>query len=217
MANAQDATFVQQAAQSNLTEITESMLALKSSLSVGVDVYGAWMVSDHSNADVMLYNAASPLGLPVATTLDATHQAEVNALENTLLPASGVSFDTTYLTDQVTDHQATLQSLQQEVQNGQDPGLVALASSMIPMVTAHLNTAENLLAVQQASTTTPPPSVTATSIQSMPSFLAEMGISAPGTLPAAAPAAPPPGGTASSLHAPPDAAAMIAPHTSHGF
>jgi putative membrane protein len=144
MANAQDVLFVNDAARSNLAEITEGNLALQRSPELAVSEFGRWMVTDHTAQSAMLANAAAQAGVPVPTALDPSHQAEVAKLSQ----LSGTTFDRAYLAEQVTDHQTTLALLQQEVANGQDPGLVNVAQKAIPMVQAHLEEAQVLAAAQ---------------------------------------------------------------------
>jgi putative membrane protein len=144
MPNQQDVLFVQEAARSNLAEITEGNLAIQRAPEVSIRDFGSRMVTDHTAQTAMLTSAATNAGIPVPTDLDAAHQAEANALSQ----LSGTTFDRAYLADQVTGHQATLAILQQEVAMGQDPGLVQVAQTAIPVVQDHLNMAEKLTAAE---------------------------------------------------------------------
>ena len=144
MANQQDVAFVQEAAQSNLAEITEGNLALQRAPEVSVRDFGARMVTDHTAQTAMLTSAATNAGIPVPTGLDPAHQAEATQLSQ----LSGTTFDRAYLADQVTGHQATLAFLRQEVAAGQDPGLVQVAQTAIPIVEDHLNMAQMLTAAE---------------------------------------------------------------------
>ena len=135
---------MQDAARSNLAEITEGNLAIQRAPEISVRDFGDRMVTDHSAQLAMLTSAAENAGLPVPTDLDPAHKAEANRLSQ----LSGTSFDRAYLMDQVTDHQATLALLQQEVAAGQDPGLILVAQTAIPVVQDHLAHAEMLAAEQ---------------------------------------------------------------------
>jgi putative membrane protein len=144
MPNQQDVLFVQEAARSNLAEITEGNLAIQRAPEFLVRQFGSRMVADHTAQTAMLTSAAANAGVPVPTDLDPAHQAEASRLSQ----LSGTTFDRAYLTGQVTDHQATLALLQQEVAAGQDPGLVQVARTAIPVVQDHLAQAEMLTAAQ---------------------------------------------------------------------
>lgn len=211
MSGTQDATFVQQIADSNMTEIAEGTLALSQSSTAAVSVYGAWLATDHSSSNVMLYQAASAAGIAMPSTLDATDQAQVTSLSQ----LTGQQFDLNFLTAQVTGHEATLQNLETEVNSGSNAGLISYAQSMLPMITAHLNTAENLLALESNG------GQTAVAAAMTPQFIASMmsDLVPTSTTPAATPASAPiaPALTGGTQPQPPSAADLIAPHTAHAL
>jgi putative membrane protein len=144
VANEQDAMFVDQAAKSNLAEITEGKLAIQRSPELAVNEFGRWMVTDHNAQNAMLTKEASEAGLPVPKDLSPEQQAEVDKLSK----LSGTDFDRAYLSAQVSDHKAALALLQQEVSRGEDPELIKLAKSAIPIVQAHLKEAKILVAAE---------------------------------------------------------------------
>jgi putative membrane protein len=142
--NQQDVLFVQAAGQSNLAEITEGNLAIQRAPEASVRDFGSRMVADHTAQTAMLTSAATNAGIPVPTAPNPAQQAEAAHLSQ----LSGTTFDRAYLADQVTGHQATLAILQQEVAAGQDPGLVQVAQTAIPVVQDHLKMAEMLTAAE---------------------------------------------------------------------
>ena len=144
MPNQQDVLFVQEAARSNLAEITEGNLAIQRAPELSVRQFGSRMVADHSAQNAMLASAATNAGIPVPTDVDPAHQIEASRLSQ----LSGTTFDRAYLADQVAGHQATLALLQQEVAAGQDPGLIQVAQTAIPVVQDHLSMAEMLTAAE---------------------------------------------------------------------
>lgn len=146
MPNTVDQTFVTMATQSNLAEISAGTLALQRSPGLAGGEVGLWMTSDHQNAQAMLASIASSEGLTVPTTPDAAHQAVADALGQ----LNGLPFEQAYAVNQVVAHELTINLFQDEVQNGSDAALKSYASSMLPMLQAHLTGAvalQNALAI----------------------------------------------------------------------
>ncbi len=51
----------------------------------------------------------------------------------------GGTFDSQYVSSQLDDHQETLELLQKQVQEGQDPDLKAFAQKYVPVVQKHID------------------------------------------------------------------------------
>lgn len=58
--------------------------------------------------------------------------------------ASGAAFDTAYIAEQRSAHEATLAVLRDYAANGASPPLKTFATDLVPTVTAHLNMATSL-------------------------------------------------------------------------
>jgi putative membrane protein len=138
--NAQDATFLQQASQSNSLEIAEGTLALQKATSPAAQQFANWMIVDHSGAGATLALLAQALGVTLPSTFTTAQATEFN----TLAAASGPSFDGDYAVSEITDHRATLALFRQEVAAGENPAVVAFASQLIPTLEAHLASSEQL-------------------------------------------------------------------------
>jgi predicted outer membrane protein len=144
VANQQDLSFVQAAAQSNLAEITEGNIAIQHAAESSVSAFGSRMITDHTAQLTQLTTAATNAGIPVPSTPNPAQQAEAAQLST----LSGTNFDRVYIQDQIAGHKSALAVLQQEVATGQDPGLVQVAQTAIPVVEDHLNMAETLSAAE---------------------------------------------------------------------
>ncbi|CAH2600848.1 conserved protein of unknown function [Rhodovastum atsumiense] len=142
MANAQDSRFVAAATKSGIAEIREGTLAIQRSPNIAVQEYGFWMQTDHTVLNQLLATAARAAGIPVPTTLDPEQQAGIDRLSR----LHGAAFSRAFLPKEVTDHQEALAVFRTEVQRGQDPGLVRLARTSIPVIAAHLTEAQTLQA-----------------------------------------------------------------------
>lgn len=132
--NAQDQTFIQQQASDNAAEIQAGQLAETQSGDQAVSVYGRWLVLDHSVLSASLLPLAQAEGVTPMTTPDA-QQAAMNA---TLQGLTGSAFDMQYLQDEVQSNIQGIGYLEQEIYNGADPALVALAQAALPLQEQHL-------------------------------------------------------------------------------
>src|SRR4051812_1213536 len=75
--SAQDASFVQFAAQSGLAEVQEGQLAISNSSNLAVSEFGRWMVTDHTANNAVLQNLAAQAGIAVPTSPSAEQQSEI--------------------------------------------------------------------------------------------------------------------------------------------
>ena len=165
MVSAQDLSFIQQAQESNLSEVSEAQLALNHTTNIGSQEFAHWMIGDHTGASNLLQTVATQLGVTLPTALDATDQTEANQLST----LSGTAFDRTYAQDGVTGHAATIASLQQEIATGENPTLVAYATQALPVVEAHYEQANILAGNPDTGAGTPAPTVTPPSATTTPS------------------------------------------------
>jgi putative membrane protein len=155
--NTQDQTFLQQAQQSNLTEIAEADAALKNTSNITSREFARWMIGDHGGQAQQLTAIAQQLGVTLPTSLDTSHQAEVAQLSS----LTGPAFDQAYAQGGVQDHAQTIAAFQQEIASGSNPTLIALAQQGLPLLQAHLAQSSILAAnpVQGVLTLPPAPPV----------------------------------------------------------
>ncbi len=140
--NAIDRQFIVKAAQSDMTEIKTSQLALKRSQNTQVRQYAQMMIQQHTQSSHKLKPIAAQKGVTLPKTLGAENQA----LLNQLTKLSGTRFDQAYMSGQSKAHTKTQAIYQKELKQGQDTTVKAFASQVLPIVTAHLDMARNLIA-----------------------------------------------------------------------
>lgn len=100
------------------------------------------MIDAHTESTVKLKAAAgsaSPAIVPNAA-LTSEQQATLDSLK----AKSGADFDAAYIAAQVDGHQKTLDALKAYSATGDVPALKTFATTLVPIVTAHLNMAKGL-------------------------------------------------------------------------
>lgn len=135
-----DGLFLQAVTGSNLFEIQSSQVALKQSGSDAVKAFAQKLIDDHTAAQAQVSTLAASKGVMLPTALPPELQLKVN----TLSTLSGAAFDAAYLNEQVLAHQFTLSLLQNEQAAGKDADVVALATAQVPVITGHLQRAQEL-------------------------------------------------------------------------
>lgn len=134
--------FANAAAASDAFEIASSQLAKSSAKAPAVKTFASHMIEAHTASTASLKTAAAS-AKPAITpdpALTADQQQQLDALKG----KTGADFDKAYADAQVAAHQKTLDTLKSYSASGDVPQLKALATKMIPTVTAHLNAAKGL-------------------------------------------------------------------------
>ena len=80
------------------------------------------------------------------TTLPTTPDAAHIQMKMMLLTEAGLAFDSTYMRMQVTDHQSTINLMQDEISNGSDQKVKDYASSHLTVVQMHKRMADSIVA-----------------------------------------------------------------------
>jgi putative membrane protein len=142
--NTVDRQFAMKAAQSDLTEIKTSQLALSRSQNPQVLKYAREMIQAHTDSTNKLKPIAARLGLTMPTTLGAENQAFYDRLSR----LSGTQFDSAYKTGQASAHARTQAVFQTELKQGQNSDLKAFANEILPVVAMHLQMAKSLTAMR---------------------------------------------------------------------
>ena len=132
--NAQDQSFIQQQASDNASEIQAGQLAETQAGDQAVSTYGRWLVLDHTVLNASLQQAAQAEGVTPSSTPDATQAAQNAQLQG----LTGSAFDMQYLQNEVQSNIQGIGYLEQEIYNGADPALVALAQAALPLQEQHL-------------------------------------------------------------------------------
>ena len=144
---ASDAAFINTAGTSDLGVLQEAQLAQKTSHNPKVVAFANKLMTDHTQLQDQLTKVATAknVTLPTAPSDLATQQI------STLQSLKGRRFDHEFIADQLSDHQQLLQAYQAEAQSGTDPDVKTFASSGVPVIQSHLDTA-NALSKPMATT-----------------------------------------------------------------
>jgi putative membrane protein len=136
--------FANAAAASDAFEIATSRLALTSASSPAIKRYAQKMIDAHTDSTAQLKTAATSASPAITPdpSLTADQQAKLDALK----PLSGKAFDQAYAAAQTEGHQKTLDTLRSYASSGDVPSLKAFATTITPIVAAHLNMAKALKA-----------------------------------------------------------------------
>ena len=156
--NSQDQSFITTTSQDNLSEITDGRLAEQQSGNLAVAIYGRQLVTDHAFVAQQTYAAGLQSGATVATTPDATQQAQTAQLAG----LTGTAFDQQYLSNEVQSNATSVTDGQTEIASGQNAAVKALAALLTPFQAQHLLQAQILQAA--AAGTTPPASTQPTAV-----------------------------------------------------
>jgi putative membrane protein len=129
-----DRTFVIEAGQGGLAEVSDGKLALAKSKDMHVRAVAQRMVTDHTaaNKKLMMIAKAEALTLPLGPS-DADHA--MLAKHESL---SGAAFNSAYLHGQTAAHEQTIAIFKKEIASGSDPKLVAFAKMTLPTIESHL-------------------------------------------------------------------------------
>lgn len=137
-----DQQFANTAAASDAFEIQSSQLAATNASSSAVKSFAQHMVQAHTESTAKLKTAAAAAS--PAITPDATLSADQQQKLSDLKSKTGTAFDSAYVDDQVAAHQAALDGLKGYSASGAVPSLKSFATGIVPIVTAHLNSAKAL-------------------------------------------------------------------------
>jgi putative membrane protein len=141
-----DQQFIINASDYNVDLTNAAQIALAISSTGSVKTFADSVENDHTAAETglkqisQIFNFGIPFG-PLQP--DGPHQ-EIDSVLSTL---SGPGFDTTYLRDQINDHQNAVALYQTEISSGSDSLLIAYANQYLPVLQAHLNLADSLIKV----------------------------------------------------------------------
>ena len=136
--SALDKEFMTKAAQSDMTEIQTSKLALQKSQDKTVTDFAHHMIQDHTDSSQQLMQIAKAKGFTLPKDVGQDNRPLLTKLKQT----SGKNFNRAYLQGQVQAHTKTQAEYQKYLKQGQDPDLQAFASKISPIVAEHLQMAQ---------------------------------------------------------------------------
>jgi putative membrane protein len=137
-----DPDFVKEASSGGMAEVELGKLAQQKGRSQAVKDFGSRMVTDHSKANDELKAVAARKGMSVSSTMGVKE----NAVKLKLEALSGDTFDKSYMSSMVKDHQDDVAAFQKEAETGIDPDVKAFASKTLPTLREHLSMAERVAA-----------------------------------------------------------------------
>lgn len=133
--------FVQAAGQSDSFEILEASTVLSQTTNPDVRSFAQHMLDDHTRTKAALADATARAGLAPPPDGPSTDQAQMlSALQS----ERGPDFDKTYLKQQALAHHSALAVEQKYAAQGDQPALRQAASSAVPVISAHLQMAEQM-------------------------------------------------------------------------
>lgn len=131
--------FVDNAAQSGITEVEAGKLALQKSSSADIKTFAQHMVDDHTKANQQLMALAKKHDLEVpddAALLDKAKKA--------ILEMRDESFDKAYANNQVNAHEEAVELFKKEASSSDNAELKAFATEKLPTLEKHLQMAKEL-------------------------------------------------------------------------
>lgn len=148
--NTDDASFVNNAAQSGMMEVQLGQLAQRNALNMDVKKFGLMMEKDHTKANAELKKIASGKKLGVPPSIGKEMQDRVDSLSL----QSSAGFDLKFMEIMVAAHKKDVADFEKATTTLKDPALKAFAVKTLPVLKMHLTEAENLnTSLNQKNTT----------------------------------------------------------------
>lgn len=136
----EDATFLNEAGRSGITEVTFGQLARAQASRAAVRDLGLRMVTERTTMNQRLTRLAAAKQIAPTTTVDVAHQATYDRIA----ALNGRAFDRAFLDNAVAERAATLAIFRDEAAHGTDPDVRAFAAKGVPVLQGHLDMARKL-------------------------------------------------------------------------
>jgi putative membrane protein len=142
----QDRNFINQASMSNTAEIQAGHYAdstvdsTTDSLGSSIRAFASKMVTDHTTAQNDLKTLGNSVNFTVTDSVDAMHTSQMDSLKM----LNGRAFDSAYIISQIADHQAAINTFQQEASSGNKSAVINYANKYLPVLQMHLQMADSL-------------------------------------------------------------------------
>ncbi len=137
-----DREFLEQAVQSNLTEIALGELARTRAANAEVKAYAEMMIMEHTTAHADLKNRATAQKWTIRDVLNDENKTK----QDNLSSLQGAAFDRAYMRSQVADHQVTAGKFATQIDQGTNAELKTYAQTYKPGIDKHLVDAQNIVA-----------------------------------------------------------------------
>ena len=117
------------------------LIKFDSALSVQwIKSFGDTMVAQHTTAQGDLKTLGTSVGVNVKDSVDADHTTLLQNLQG----LSGRAFDSTYIINQIADHQKTVTDFQAELSSGSRTEVKDFANKYLPKIQMHLQKADSI-------------------------------------------------------------------------
>jgi putative membrane protein len=136
------ASFVKQAATSDMFEIEAAKLALQKSQNNGVRQFAQKMVDEHTKMSAQVKDAAQKdqVAAAVPAQMDRAHTQKMEDLKK----LNGAAFDKKYVEMQVKAHQDAAKLFESYAKSGEDANLKKTVNEGLPHIKHHLQEAQTL-------------------------------------------------------------------------
>ena len=151
-ASAQDTSWAQATAQTDLAEIAIGRLAQQRASHSATKMMAQVTISDHTKALASLKSVASQAGITLPSAPSATQQAQAAKLKTV---ASG-QFDATYDSIQIQGHELSISQTRTELAGGSSTAVMNNATAYLPVAEKHLQMAESEYAALGGSVSSVP-------------------------------------------------------------
>ena len=134
-----DRKFFTAASQGGMLEVELGKIAAEKGSNPDVKAFGQRMVDDHSKANDQLKQLAAQKNVKLSDTLSPSKQKVVDKYNK----LSGAAFDSSYMSNMVTDHKEDVAEFQKEAKSGKDSDVKAWAQTTLPTLQDHLKMAQD--------------------------------------------------------------------------
>jgi putative membrane protein len=145
---ADQTNFLADAIRGNVAEVKLGQLAAERAESQQVREYGDMLRKDHTRSLEKASSLASEIGVPASSELTAQQQKQFESLQK----LSGDEFDTTFLSQMVSDHQTDIAKFSAQAQTGSNPEVMAYAKETLPTLQSHLQHAQSIQSELKSAT-----------------------------------------------------------------
>ncbi len=138
--NTQDQNFIVQAEMYNSAEIRAAQIADTTTDSAVIKSFAQKLVSDQQAAQSDLQT----LGMQVNVAVSDTIGADQTLMLDSLRGLTGRAFDSTFIMNQIQDHNQVIAEYQAEVNAGNKSSVINYANKYLPTLQMHLNAADSI-------------------------------------------------------------------------
>ncbi|MBC7927837.1 MAG: DUF4142 domain-containing protein [Bryobacteraceae bacterium] len=140
MVGKSDSSFMMKAAMGGMAEVQMAQMAQQKASSQEVKDYARKLEQHHTEANDKLKAIAQERQVPLPTDIGSEYKMIAGKLQN----LSGSEFDRAYIKAMVADHRKDVREFEKQSARGMDSDLKSFASSALPTLKEHLQSAEQL-------------------------------------------------------------------------